>query len=258
MAPRNITTVETVCKKCSKEVKNSVTCCICLNTYHPSCILKIDGIYVEKGKVFCCNDITSKKCDCAKKDKEIQELKTRLLKLNEISFENSISQQSIIDEDRETLCEYKGDENSGEEPAVPSHNTEVENLEIEYLNRLLLEKSNMIDELRDKIDFLKKYISLQEKIEGKQSTMLTSVGEIPKFRHNFTLPTCDRGSVQKIPDDKINEKETADRSSERPVVNKTKEVNKHDLHKPNQMKNRNNSASPKIKEVRGTRPKTNI
>lgn len=163
MAPRNNNSVENTCNKCLKEVKNVISCFKCNKTYHP--VLKICGIYVnDDGEIVCCENITSKqyKCDeedqemqalkmqCELKDLEIQNLKCRLSELNEVVFEQSIGQQlpSMENGDLEHNI------------SVSEQNTESE---VNYSNMIIKEKSNLITELHDKINILKKHISLLEK-----------------------------------------------------------------------------------------------
>lgn len=169
MAPRNDNSGENSCNKCSKEVKVYVTCSKCKKTYHHSCVLKICGIYVgDEGKVVCCENITSKKCQCEDKDLEIQKLKEQLSELNELNFERSISQQQseIVNEH----SQEHNDEDTFSSPKETVKNRENDReVEVRYLNRVIDEKSNLMVELQDKVEVLKKYILLLEKIEQNKS-----------------------------------------------------------------------------------------
>ena len=47
--------MDTICRACSEAVENHVTCSNCANNYHPSCVLKIGGMFVSKeGQIYCC------------------------------------------------------------------------------------------------------------------------------------------------------------------------------------------------------------
>lgn len=91
------------------------------------------------------------------KNLEIQKLKSRLSDLNELCFEQSMGPQQaiVLNEDLEHL---------GDDVAVNAI-THTRDTEVNYLNKLLDEKSCLIIELHDKIDILKKHINLLEKIE---------------------------------------------------------------------------------------------
>lgn len=167
MAPRSNTGVEVVCNKCAKEVKLFVTCAKCFKTYHPSCVLKIFGLYVGGcGEIICCDNITSKRtkdCLCKEKDKEIHKLKGRITELNEFCFEESISKQQISIQ--------SGNCSLGDEMAIipeASLDGNVEDVTVKYLSMIIEEKTKLIEEMQDKIKVMKKYTSLLEKIEEER------------------------------------------------------------------------------------------
>lgn len=170
--PRTNNGVEIYCKKCVKEVKTYITCFRCSSSYHFSCVLKVCGIFVDqKGRLLCCDDITSK---LKQAELEVEKLRTRLSGLNELCFENSVSQlHSLTVED-----EMFGADNAHE---VPKNGDTVEeknvDLEVEYLNRIIGGKDRLIDELDDKIKILKNYISILEKFgDGTSASKKPSVG----------------------------------------------------------------------------------
>lgn len=179
MAPRiNGNIAETTCYKCNKEVKNFVTCSKCSKSYHPSCILKIGGLYVRlEGQIVCCEDLTSKKCQCQDKDLEIQKLKIRLADLNGVLFEQSMSEMKTT----ENISECSNEDIPVIDPDIPSVRDDHRK-EVKYLNRIIEEKSNMISELHDKIVVLKKYITLIENVnENKRMAPSLIVKENKHF-----------------------------------------------------------------------------
>lgn len=186
MAPRSENSAENLCKKCGKEVKICVKCFKCAYKYHPSCILKIHGIYVDKENVVCCDDITSKHKE---KELEIEKLKKRLSYLNELSFENSISQLGIVETGTSGLYEDCSDtvSKNGIITEVFSETNNNKDVEIKYKNELLLEKSNMIEELQDKIKVLNKYINLLEKLEENRTSLTPSKKEISNITGTANL-----------------------------------------------------------------------
>ena len=76
-------------------------CDSCEGTYHPACILKVGGLYVDKnGKNCCCQELVKKVCECEEKEKQIQALKQRLRDLNSsIYHERTADQDSILDQE---------------------------------------------------------------------------------------------------------------------------------------------------------------
>lgn len=180
MAPRNDNNAENACKKCSKEVKICVTCYSCESKYHPSCILKINGIYVDSGKVLCCDDITSKLIEYRKMEQELQKAKSRLVSLNQLCFEQSMSQTNMI-EDGSIAIQEDCNEDMPKKIEIESTDTittgENKEYEIMYLNRIIEEKADMNEELRDKIKVLNKYISLLEKLDKNETSLVPSPGE---------------------------------------------------------------------------------
>lgn len=166
MSPRSLKTVEKLCKKCTKEVKICITCSKCNNNYHPSCILKICGMFVDAdGKIICCDSITSKTCQCEEKDLEITKLKTRLADLNEVCFEESMSRlQNAIDGEAKSACFNNRTSETNLVSVFDNINNDEfsKESEMKYLNMLIKEKDNMINELQDKILILKKYNFLME------------------------------------------------------------------------------------------------
>lgn len=260
MAPRSNVSVENVCKKCTKEVKISVKCCICSATYHPSCILKIHGVYVNKGNITCCDDITSKKCDCERKDQQIEELKSRLSQLNEICFESSIRQYNSIEEGEIVLEVPNVEMSTGTEMIEPSDETEERNdsHEVKLLNALLSEKSTLIEELQDKIKLLKKYITLLEKTE--EQTLVTpviektglaaekTVGETPSLAPPV-IETSYPTDALKLPANSNHQ-----RQHEQPTVSttKTRKVNENIMN-VNKNKSKKILMTPINKSIVGTR-----
>ena len=71
---------EAVCKKCAVAVKNYVVCAKCESSYHPACILRVRGTFVDvNGDVFCCACDSAAGSCCAEKSLEIAALKTGFL-----------------------------------------------------------------------------------------------------------------------------------------------------------------------------------
>lgn len=161
--PRVNSTAEIICKKCTKDVKNYVTCHKCKSTFHPSCILKISGLYVsEIGEIFCCDDITSKKCNCEEKEIEIQNLRARLSSLNEICFENSINHQPEIINDNENSSVVDTQEKCFEDMEQLTSCTHCVRyqLKIQYMKNEIALKTKMTNQLEERIDEQKHLIRL--------------------------------------------------------------------------------------------------
>lgn len=197
MAPRSETLPENSCKQCAKEfktnVKTSVICSKCSSKYHPNCILKIHGIYVDKGNVICCDDITSKKFECEKKEQEIQELKSRIRRLNEMDYEVSISQQDSINIEITEGSDNKVESNDERKDSEEMTTLETKrDMEVTYLNKLLQEKADMVEELRDKIKILNKYISVLERGEKVNTKVQPSLRENPNINNACAITKkCD-------------------------------------------------------------------
>lgn len=187
MAPRINNSAETFCKKCVKEVKTFITCNNCNSTYHFSCVLKICGIFVDQdGSLVCCDDITSKLCQA---ELEIQSLRSRLINLNEVCFENSVSQIESLTEVDETV----GLNNIRK---TPLQNDEIKNnMEYQYLNIIIESKDKLIEELQDKIKILKNYNNVLEKIGENQGNF--SGENSPSMVPSTRSPTDSHKSVQK-------------------------------------------------------------
>lgn len=103
MAPRGSSSDSNiVCKRCSKDVKFYVTCVECGLNYHPSCVLKIIGSYVDDGgNIVCCKNITSKLQECEENNKQIVQLQQRLSVMNETIFEKSnIFEKSVNEQEQ--------------------------------------------------------------------------------------------------------------------------------------------------------------
>ncbi|KAK9680398.1 hypothetical protein QE152_g39117 [Popillia japonica] len=143
MAPSKDSSIAFNCKKCTKEVKLYCLCSICNAYYHPSCVLKIPGMYIdEKGKLHCCEDITceitkyycvldeiekqkrqleekntqiqklrqelkkqEEACECKQKDIELSQLKQRLFAAN-----NKVLEMSMADYDKQLEQLNDGDD----------------------------------------------------------------------------------------------------------------------------------------------------
>lgn len=164
MASRSNVVSNVVCKKCTKEVKVYITCGKCSSTYHPSCVLKINGTYVDmRGTIFCCDVLNRKSCECESKDEEIEKLKRRLTSLNESLYERSLMREVDEDEKEETTNISSNKNSDGDDMTDVEDN--VNNSK--YLNAIIDQKDILILELRDKIEILKRHISLLEKLEGR-------------------------------------------------------------------------------------------
>lgn len=156
MAPRSNTASDVSCRKCTKEVKIFVLCGKCESKYHPSCVLKIPGTFVNsKGTVICCGN--QQECECKIKDDEIIRLKMRISNINESLFEKSIIDSNNpenleVMEDRENIVTNKTD-------------VSLEHGESHFLKIIIDQKDYIIAELNDKVDILRKHINLLEKLE---------------------------------------------------------------------------------------------
>lgn len=176
-------------------MKTFITCCKCECKYHPSCILKIGGICTDdSGNLFCCGNITSKECNCEEKDREILELKSRLLNLNEVIFENSIRQYSSVDAGIEECTQNFADTRQEEQAETAELEVEVDLVKprtsIEFSNVLIKEKITLIGELYDKIEVLKRYNALLEKnlYAVMPSTNIVANYSLENPRSDMTIP----------------------------------------------------------------------
>lgn len=139
---------------------------------------------MDKGNVICCDDITSKKFECEKKEQEIQELKSRIRRLNEMDYEVSISQQDSINIEITEGSDNKVESNDERKDSEEMTTLETKrDMEVTYLNKLLQEKADMVEELRDKIKILNKYISVLERGEKVNTKVQPSLRENPNINN---------------------------------------------------------------------------
>ena len=98
---------EVMCGKCSEAVKEFVTCAKCGQNYHPSCIVKVCGMFVDDcGKILCCCKSMQMGCDCKMKDEEIARLKQRILEVNVETFNKTLAEfDGGLDDEIDGVCE---------------------------------------------------------------------------------------------------------------------------------------------------------
>ena len=58
------------CRMCTAPGKNWVICSVCGSSYHPACLIRVKGMFVDlAGEVHCCSSgVINVDCDCAGKD----------------------------------------------------------------------------------------------------------------------------------------------------------------------------------------------
>ncbi|KAK9752500.1 hypothetical protein QE152_g4071 [Popillia japonica] len=105
MAPSKDSSIAFNCKKCTKEVKLYCLCSICNAYYHPSCVLKIPGMYIdEKGKLHCCEDIT---CEITKYYCVLDEIEKQKRQLEEKNTQIQKLRQELKKQEEACECKQK-------------------------------------------------------------------------------------------------------------------------------------------------------
>lgn len=185
MAPRSNVVSDMSCRKCSKEVKIFISCGKCDSKYHPSCVLKICGTFVNsEGVVICCEN--RKDCKCEVKDREIEELKLRISGINESLFEKSLA----LDRNGSDVVELNGICDSKNEQSIIMYGNESK---FDYQEMLIKQKDMLISEMSDKNEILKKHVLLLEKFQNMESPSIENPKQ-PERKINNNINTVNKSN----------------------------------------------------------------
>lgn len=214
MAPRgNNNRNAMLCKRCSKDVTFYVICSECNTSFHPSCVLKISGTYVDSdGKILCCKNITSKISECQQKDEEILKLKKRLAMLNESIYEKSVMEQSRKDGVSDSVLTDNLDVSSSINHNV-EYDNDVEETSETSKSEILTNENNTLKKL---IYHLEKRTAEQEQLiellkqnkHQQTETTATSTQKKTNTYRDVVVARKEIGTEKSINENRVNETES--------------------------------------------------
>lgn len=202
MASRSNVVSGVSCKKCSKDVKVYIVRGKCSSSYHPSCLLKISGTYVNsEGVIICCEDLNKKLCAYESQNEEINTLKKRLSNINESLYEISITKE-LNDDKSVELAELNTDVSCDR---VDMGEEEAKKDSSKYLEIIIEQKDILISELRDKIDLLKKHIGLLDalRFENEKKSSKQSISQVSEEAPLLNVKTNNHANMEKPVTNKV-------------------------------------------------------